>query len=84
MLALPFGDVGDIDHIHRFDLRGKFLLPPCVRWAGLIIVLAWRPFPLLFGISLIGTFEDPTICVGVVCRLVGGTVNLARPIKYLF
>ena len=80
MLALPLGDMCNIYHIHCFYLRGKFLLPPCVRWAGLIIVLAWRPFPLLFGISLIGMFEDPTIFVGMIGRLVWGAMDLARPI----
>ena len=49
-LALPFGDVCSVYHVHRFDLGG-FLLSPCVRLARLfIVVLAGRPFPLMFGV----------------------------------
>ena len=50
-LALPLGDVCSIYHVHRFDLRGKLLLSPCVRWPGfLVIVLALRSLLLVFGI----------------------------------
>ena len=38
-LALPLGDVGGIYHVHRFDLRGKLLLSPCVRLPGLLVVV---------------------------------------------
>ena len=48
-LALPLGDVGSVYHVHCFDLRGEFLLSPCVRLLGLfVIVLALRSlFPVL-------------------------------------
>ena len=50
-LAFPLGDVGSIYHVHHFDLRGKFLLSPCVRRTGLlVIVLTWRPLLLILGI----------------------------------
>ena len=75
--------MGDIDHIHRFDLRGKFLLPPCVRWARLfVVVLAGRPFPLVFGVELAGLFKHPTVFVGVIGRFIGGAMNLEGLIKY--
>ena len=81
MLALPLGDVSDIDHIHHFDIGAKFLLPPCVRWARLFfVVLAGRPFPLMFSVEL--ALKDPIISVGVIGRFIGGAMNLARPIKY--
>ena len=49
--VLPLGDVGSVYHVHRFDLRGKPLLSPCVRWTGLLIIgLALRPLLLVFGI----------------------------------
>ena len=75
--------MGDVDDIHYFDLGGSFLLSPCVRWARLcIVVLAGRPFPLVFAIELVGLFKDPTVSVGVIGRFIGGAMNLARPIKY--
>ena len=58
-------------------------MSPCVRWARLfIVVLAGRPFPLVFGVELAGLFKDPTISVGMIGRLVRGAMNLARPIEY--
>ena len=80
---LPFGDVCDIDHIHRFDLGGKLLLSPCVQLMSLlVIVVAWRPFSLVFGVKFAGLFKDPTISVGMIGGFIGGAMNLARPIKY--
>ena len=50
-LVLPLRDIGSVYHVHRFDLRGKLLLSPCVRWTGLlVIVLALRPLLLVLGI----------------------------------
>ena len=81
--ALPFWDMSDIDHVRCFDLRWKFLLSPRVRWARIFVaVLAWRPFPFMFGVKLAGLFKDPTVYVGMIGRLIGGAVNLARPIEY--
>ena len=47
--ALPLGDVGSVYHVHRFDMKGKLLLSPCVRLLGLfVIVLDLRSiFPVL-------------------------------------
>ena len=51
VLAFPLGDVGSVYHVHHFDLRGKLLLSPCVRWPGLlVIVFALRPLLLVLGI----------------------------------
>ena len=74
---LPFRNVCDIDHVHRFDLWEKFLLSPCVLRARLfIVVLAGRPFPLVFSVELSDLFKDPTIFVGMVGRLIEDAVNL--------
>ena len=58
-------------------------MSPCVQWVRLFfVVLAGRPFPLVFGVNLAGLFKDPTVSVGVIGRFIGGAMNLARPIKY--
>ena len=82
MLALPLGDVGSIYHVHRFDLRGKLLLPPCVRWTGLlVIVLTLRPLLLVFGVYLAGLLKDPTAPVGMIGWLIGGAMYLTWTIE---
>ena len=77
MLALPLWDVGDIYHVHNFHLRGKIFLSPCVRRARLFfVVLAGRPFPLVFGVELADLFKNQTSPVGVIGRFIGGAMNL--------
>ena len=44
---------------------------------GFVIVIAWCVKPLVFGVEFAGLLEDPTIFVGMVCRLLGSTVDLA-------
>ena len=68
---LPFGNVSVIDHVHYFHLGGKLLLAPGVRLTGLIIILTWWSLPLVFDIYLTVLFENPTIPVGVVSKLIG-------------
>ena len=44
---------------------------------GFVIVLSWYVEPLVFGIEFAGLLEDPTISMGMICKLLGGTVDLA-------
>ena len=74
--ALPLWDVSDIDHVHRFDLRWKFLLSPRVRLARFILVFALRSLPFVFGVEFAGLLEDPTFSVSMICRLTRGAVDL--------
>ena len=48
---------------------------------GFVVILAWRVEPLVFSVESAGLFENPTISVGVVCRLPGSTVDLTYPIQ---
>ena len=82
-LALPPGDVCSIYHVHRFDLRGKLLLSPCVQWPRLfVIVLALRSLFPVFGVSFFGMFENPALSICMIRRLVRGAINQAWTIKY--
>ena len=36
----------------------------------------------MFGVELVDLFQDPTISVGMIGRLIRGAMNLARPIEY--
>ena len=75
--------MGDIDHIHCFDLGGKLLLPPYVRWARLfIVVLAGWPFPLMFDVELAGLFKDPAVSVSMISWFIGVAMNLAGMVQY--
>ena len=47
------------------------------------VIFAWCVEPLAFGVKLVGLLEDPTISVGMVCRLPGGTVYLTQSIQNL-
>ena len=49
LLVLPFGYVSDVDDVHYFYFGGKLLLIPGVLLTGLIVILAWRFLPLVFG-----------------------------------
>ena len=82
MFALPLWDMSDINHVHRFDLRWKFLLSPRVRLARFVLVFALRSIPLVFGVELAGLLEDSTASIGMNSWFVGVAVNLAGSIQY--
>ena len=64
--ALPRWDVSDIDHVHYFNLRWKFLMSPRVRLVRSILAFALRFLPFVFGIELVVLLEDPTFSVGMI------------------
>ena len=74
--------MGCVYHVHCFHLGGKFLLSSCVRWPGLLLIVAMQPLFLVFSIQLAGLLEHPAFFVGVIGWLIGGAVNLARAIEY--
>ena len=75
--ALLFWVMSDIDHVHYFYLRWKFLLSPRIWLARFIHVFALRSLPFVFGIELVGLLEDPTFSVGMISWLVWVAMNLA-------
>ena len=42
----------------------------------LILVFSWCILPLVYGVELVGLLEDPTFSVGMICRFIGGTMDL--------
>ena len=74
--------MGGIDHVYRFHLGRKFLLPPNVQTPGLLVIIVVQPLVLVFGIYLAGLFEHPAISVSVVGWLIRDAVNLARAVEY--
>ena len=82
MLPFPLGNMGCVYHVYRFHLGRKFLLSSCVRWLGLLVIIAMQPLFFVFGIHLAGLFEHPAFSVGVVGWFIGGAVNLTRTIEY--
>ena len=44
--------------------------------ARLVLVFAWCILPLVFGVELTGLLEDPTFSMGMICRFIGGAVDL--------
>ena len=81
-LALPCRGVRHIYHVYGFHFGGELLLNPGIRLVSLFAVTGW-PLPLVFGIKLVGLFEDPAASVGVCSWFIGGAMNLAGPIQYL-
>ena len=79
--ALPLWDMSDINHVHYFDLRWKFLLSPHIWLARFVLVFALQSLPFVFGIELAGLLEDPTFSVGMIGWFVWGAMNLAGPFK---
>ena len=77
VFALPLRDMSDIDHVHCFDLRWKFLLSPRVRLARFVLVFALRSLPFVFSVEFAGLLEDPTFSVGMISWFIGSVVDLA-------
>ena len=73
---LPLWDMSDIDHVHCFDLRWKFLLFRRVLLGRLVLVFTWRILPLVYGVELAGLLEDPTFFVGMISRFTRCTMDL--------
>ena len=49
---------------------------PSVLLERLVLVFAWCILPLVFDVELAGLLEDPTFSVGMICRFIGGAMDL--------
>ena len=79
-LALPLWDMSDIDHVHCFDLRWKFLLSPRVWLARFILIFALRSLSFVLDVEFTGLLEDPTFSVGMISWFIASAVNLSGPV----
>ena len=65
-----------MDHVYCFNLWWEFFLSSSALLARFVLVFAWCLPPLVFGVLLTSLLEDPTFSVGVICRFIGGAMNL--------
>ena len=49
---------------------------PRVLLGGLVLVFTSCILPLVYGVELAGLLEDPTFSMGMICRFIGGAVDL--------
>ena len=56
---------------------------PSVLLERLILVFAWCILPLVYGVELAGLLEDPTFSMGMICRFIGGAVDLTYFVQNL-
>ena len=56
---------------------------PSVLLERLILIFAWCILPLVYGVELAGLLEDPTFSMGMICRFIGGAVDLTYFIQNL-
>ena len=63
--------------VYCLDFLWELLLFSGDLLVGCIVIFAWCVEPLVSGIEFAGLLEDSTISVGMICRLPGGTVDLA-------
>ena len=70
-----------IDHVHFFDLRRKFVLPPPrAVLARFVLVFPLRSLSFVFGVEFVGLLEDPTFSVGMIGWFIRSAVDLAGPV----
>ena len=50
---------------------------------GCIVIFGWCVEPLVFGVELAGLFVDPTFSVGMICRFIGGAMDLTYLLQNL-
>ena len=62
--------------VYCLDFFWEPLLFSGVLLVGCVVIFTWCVEPLVFGIEFAGLLEDPTISMCVVCRSLGGTVDL--------
>ena len=49
---------------------------PSVLLERLILIFAWCILPLVYGVELVGLFEDPTFSVGMIGWFARGAMDL--------
>ena len=80
---LPCRCVCHVYHVHYFYFVGKLLLTPGVWLVSLFVIsITGQPFPLVFGIDLVGLLEDPTASIGVISWFIGVAMNLVGSVQY--
>ena len=56
---------------------------PLVLLGRFVLVFTWCVLPLVYVVKFAGLLEDPTFSMGMICRFIGGAMDLTYSVQNL-